>query len=105
MTAIPANPARSKHPKPAHVQQGVMHGTPATRQLHALALGGTRTASTPRRKHAGKKKAAQAPHRKTSRPRATAARSGRHHLVKGSAAAKRRMAQLRAMQGKKAAAA
>lgn len=101
MTATPANPARSKHPKPAHVQQGVMHGTPATRQLHALALGGTRTASTPRRRSsAGKKKAAS--HHKASRPRATAARSGKGHLVKGSAAAKKRMAQLRAMQKKAA---
>lgn len=106
MQSLPHNPVRQKSAKPAHVQQGVMHGTPATRQIHALAISPS-AAAKPRRKKAasstaGKKKAASGS--KKSQRSVTAARSGKAHLVKGSAAAKKRMAQLRAMVGKKKAA-
>lgn len=97
--ATPLNPARAKMPKPVHVQQGVMHGTPATRQIHAIAMSPSGGTAVRRRSSSGKKKAA--PRTPRSSPRsARAARSGKSHLVKGSAAAKKRMAQLRAMVGK-----
>lgn len=101
MTTV-SNPVRSKAPKPVHVQQGVAHGTPATRQIHALALGTSRSSTTRKRRSSstGKKKAPRT--RKASTATATAGRSGKAHLVKGSAAAKRKMAQLRAMRTKKA---
>lgn len=99
MYTTPANPARAKAPKPAHVQQGVMHGTPATRQIHALAMGGSTGPRTTKRKKKAAKPASGT--RKKSARSATAARSAKGSLVKGSAAAKKRMAQLRAMVGKK----
>lgn len=103
------NPARPKARKPAVVQHGVAHGTPAFRQIHSLAMGGTSSTGTRKRRSTGKKKAAAAPATRTRKAksprRATAARSGKAQLVKGSAAARKYMASLRAMRGKKAKAA
>lgn len=101
----PPNLVRAKAPKPAHVQQGVMHGTPATRHLHALAVAPAGSSSPRRRRSGGKKKAASRPRSRASAPRVSAARSGKHRLVKGSAAAKAYMSKIRKLRGKKAKAA
>lgn len=101
--------------KPAHVQQGVMHGTPATRHIHALAMGGAgkKKAATHRRRKSTPQATRAAPRRsKASRRTASAGHSGRRtrrsgvapHMVKGSAAAKAHMAKLRKMVGRKRAA-
>lgn len=97
----PHNPMRPHH-KPGAVQHGVSHMTAASRQIHALGFGSGGATRTRRKKRASPKTHHKATHR---RPRVSAARSGRSKFVKGSAAARRHMAQLRAMRGKKKAAA
>lgn len=99
----PPNPARSKIPKPPVLHQGAGHGTAAMRTMLGVAHGGA-GATTRHRKAKGKKKRVSAAPRKARKARVSAARSGKAHLVKGSAAAKKRMAALRGMRGKKAAA-
>lgn len=101
----PPNPARAKLAKPPVLHQGVHHQTPAVKTLHALA----HAAGTGVRRR--KKKAGGAAHaRKARTPRKAKthhkrkARTSKAHLVAGSPAARKRMAQLRAMRGKKAAA-
>jgi hypothetical protein len=81
--------------KPVVVPHGVAHMTPASKQMHALGLGSPlqRGVRTRKRRVKAKKKAHKA--------HARAARSTKSQLVKGSAAAKKRMAALRKMRGKK----
>jgi hypothetical protein len=94
------NPLRGPSDHPV-AQSGVAHMTPASRHIHTLAFGRKGTATRRR----GKKKALVAqrsrPHRKA---RATAARSASAKFVKGSPAARRHMARLRKLRGKKKAA-
>jgi hypothetical protein len=100
----PVNLVRMKTPKPAVLPHGVSHQTPAVRHAHQLALGGKPSGTRKRRKSplVGRKKKAKkihaAPkHKRKSRTSAAA-------FVKGSPAARKHMAKLRAMRGKKAAA-
>lgn len=108
------NPARPKHMKPAVVQHGVAHGTPAFRQIHALAMGGSAAAGGRRRKKKASPSRAPAHSKSASARRSRGRKSssrvsrrsvprGKAHMVKGSSAARRHMARLRAMRGKKAA--
>lgn len=103
----PVNLMRMKYPKPAVLPHGLGHQTPAVRHAHSLALG-LKLPGTKRRKSRSpsgtrKKKAhkiSAAPARRKRKTRTTAA-----SFVKGSAAAKKHMASLRAMRGKKRASA
>lgn len=92
------------------VQQGWNQATAATQAIMATGIGVTRSSPKPRNAGAGPRRArtVRAPFRgrrepPRSRTRAKAARSSRKpaRLVKGSAAAKRYMAKLRAMVGKR----
>lgn len=99
----PPNPARAKLPKPVVLPHGTTHKTPAGQQLIRLATGllGRKT---------GKKKMSTRVRGKTRRTRKVSKTSGGTRrrkrsataaLVKGSAAAKKRMAKLRGMRKKK----
>ena len=90
----PTNPLHNP-PRVPVTHHGVAHQTPAVRHMHTLAHSGTRAAPTGARRR--KKKAVTASPRRR-KARVSAARSGRARLVKGSAAARKHMAQLRAMR-------
>ena len=103
----PPNPARHKIPKPPVLYQGVGHQTPAHRTIIGHAFGTTTrtTRSTGKRKKKGSSVSAAPKKRRSRAASGTQKRrtsSSKAHLVKGSAAAKKRMSALRAMRGKKA---
>lgn len=98
----PPNPARMKVAKPPVLQQGVHHQTPAVKQLHALAHAGT-TGTRKRKKKGHVAKGAKTHKAHKAKKAHTKTRSGKSHLVAGSAAAKKHMAALRKLRGKKAA--
>lgn len=109
-SAYPVNLVRMKVHKPPVVPAGVNNMTPASQHAHRLAFGtsGLRSTSGKRRKKKATA-ASAAPKRKARRSRAKSASASTRrsasgskrksaHLVKGSAAAKRRMSQLRKMR-------
>jgi hypothetical protein len=102
----PANPARAKMRKPVILPHGTAHKTPAAQTLVRLATGLVR-ATTRRKKKVSSgvsrsRKAAGSRSRVSSKRARSRKRSGGSsrsaHLVKGSAAAKRRMSALRKMR-------
>lgn len=83
-------------PKPIVLPHGTAHKTPAGQNLVHLA-----TSTQGKRKAHRKKKGVSAAPRKRRKVKAAGAtktRKSKAHLVKGSAAAKRKMASLRAMR-------
>jgi hypothetical protein len=101
----PVNPMRMRRAKPVVLGHGLGHQTPAVRHAHQLALGGklpgTKKAASHRRR--GKKKGHKVK-AATTHKRKRKTRTNPAAFVKGSAAARKHMAKLRGMRGKKAAA-
>jgi hypothetical protein len=94
----PPNPARNKRAKPVILPHGTAHKTPASQTLVRLATGLVRGVTR-------RKKKVSPGVSRTRKAKRTSASSGRRRsaarrLVKGSAAAKRRMSQLRKMRKK-----
>lgn len=85
------------------VQQGWNQATAATQAIMATGIGVARSSPKPRNAGAGPRRArtVRAPFRGRREPPRSRARGKPARLVKGSAAAKRYMAKLRAMVGKR----
>jgi hypothetical protein len=85
-------------PKPITIPHGSSHKTPAGQNLIRLATGGTKGTHRKKKKAAGVSAPAHKKRKKTAAATTSKKRrkTGKGHLVKGSAAAKKYMASIRA---------